>query len=202
MSSRPKKSQTGRDKKQARDRAHQERLLRVHPARAVTPPFSSYDEWFSVPEEAAGMIEHPLARDPRLSEESREILGAVMRLGPRYRNMVPLAAVLLDQNFASGEIPLALPDKPGHVTMVPLAELAAEASDPQHLRELRERYPDVGDLPDPDGEPASLHVTDDSAAMHIHELHLKGALLVDENGAVHFARPPQKLHGKWQIAGR
>lgn len=147
------------------------------------------------------MIEHPLARDPRISEGARELLDTLMRLGPRYRNSVPMAAVYLDQNITSGEIPLALPNQPGRITMVPLAELAAEASDPEYLRELRDRHPEV-ELPDPNSDPARYRLTDDSAVMSIHELHLKGAILVDENGAVHFSRPPRALQGKWQIAGQ
>ncbi|MFE5614110.1 hypothetical protein [Streptomyces sp. NPDC056524] len=193
MANRPKKNKSARDKKVTRQRASSAAKRRdEYPLYYVMPPFEHYKQWFQVPEHAADLIEYPIDVD---DEDAQDLLNRLVKLGPRYHGKVPMAAILLDQQLASGEIGLAVTGRPGYAVPMPIAELAATISSQEALDEWRYRYPDAG-LP----EHASL-TTDDAAAWHIHNLHAFGALVMDDDGVMNLVvENPRR--GKWVLNGQ
>lgn len=157
------------------------------------PPFKGYAEWFRVPTSADQHFEHPATHDPRLSDGAKELMNALVRLGPRYGDMVPLAAIFLDEQISSGAVNLALTGRPDDYRSVDIAELARDLSSPEKQAEVRARYPGA-DLPSDSGL-----VTPDAASFHLHELHANGALVLDDDHVLNFA---YFADGRWFLNGR
>ncbi|MEU7295158.1 hypothetical protein AB0A76_18365 [Streptomyces exfoliatus] len=195
MANRPKKNKSARDKKIARQRSLSDaRKREEYPLYHLQPPFEPYQEWFNVPKQAADTIEHPARHDNALDEGAKDLLDTLVKLGPRYNGMVPMAAILLDRQMLSGTVAIAVTGRPGYVRDIPVAALAAEVSDPETLARWREEYPDAG-LP----EETSL-MTDDAAAWHIHSLHINGLMVMDDDGIMNLvAGDPRR--GKWVLNG-
>jgi hypothetical protein len=141
------------------------------------------------------MIEHPVRHDDSISGTAKDLMDALIKLGPRYHGIVPLAAVYLDQQISRGTVNIAITGHPDRYKEMPLAELAADMSNPEFINRMRTEHPDAG-LP----EQASL-MTDDAAAMSIHELHIHGVLVMDDDHVVNIAFPPKTPGGKWWLNG-
>ncbi|WP_156773005.1 hypothetical protein [Nocardia sp. 852002-51101_SCH5132738] len=190
---RPKKNRSNRGKRaQDRDAA---RMLRKYPLLAFPPPFKTYENWFNVPDVAGEWFEYP-SPPGQLSDDAKQMMDTLIKLGPRYRNKVPEAALYLDQQVTAGIIPLAVPGDPESVNPLPVAQLAGELSDPEHWRQIREQFPDFdGSAEDPTANWA------DTMGLHMHELHSHGALVLDDNHRVHLARPPQTFRDRWLLHG-
>jgi hypothetical protein len=116
---------------------------------------------------------------------------ALVRLAPRYGNMVPLAAIYLQERISSGVVHLAL--TADDYRPVDIAEMAGEMSSPEKRAEVRARYPEA-DLPSSPGL-----VTPDAAAFHLHELHASGAVVLDDNHILNLAA---FVDGRWLLSGR
>jgi hypothetical protein len=154
------------------------------------PPFKGYAEWFRVPD-AGQHVEHPATHDHRLSDGAKDLVKALVRLAPRYGNMVPLAAIYLQERISSGVVHLAL--TADDYRPVDIAEMAGEMSSPEKRAEVRARYPEA-DLPSSPGL-----VTPDAAAFHLHELHASGAVVLDDNHILNLAA---FVDGRWLLSGR
>lgn len=192
----PNKNRSARDKQRARERARREARQRQgsYPLQYLQPPFEPYKEWIRVPEQAKDMIEYPIRSDD-LPSDAVDFMDTLIKLGPRYHGIVPLAAVYLDDQISRGSVVIAVTGQPGQCREMPLAELAASVSSPEVLEEMRRDHPDAG-LP----EEASL-TTDDAAAMHLHELHTRGYLIMDDDHVINMAIPPKTPGGKWLLNG-
>ncbi len=99
MAKRPKKNPSARDKQRARERASREASKRVHPLYDQSPPYEPHRERFSVPSVAGDLIEHPARHDDRLSAGAKDMADTLVKLGPRYDGLVPLAALHLDEQL-------------------------------------------------------------------------------------------------------
>lgn len=197
MAGRPKKNRSARDKKMARQRTTRDvRKREDNPLYYLQPPFKPYQEWIRVPRQAGEAFEHPTARyDERLGEEAKDLADTIVKLGPRYNYMVPMAAVYLDMMIASGEVPVAVTGQPGYVQPVPINELAAGVSRQENLDRLREQYPEA-EL----AEKAEL-VTDDAAAYHLHQLHFHGLLVLDNDHVVNMVVEKPERGKPWVLNG-
>ncbi|MFC8008685.1 hypothetical protein [Streptomyces cinereoruber] len=194
MANRPKKNRSARDKKLARQKSLSQSRKREYPLYHLQPPFEHYQQWFSVPKEAANMIEHPMPRGPGLDDHAKDLLDTLVKLGPRYKGMVPMAAILLDQQIATGSFAFAVTGQPGQVREISLEVMAATVSDPEALARWREEAPEAG-LP----EKASL-MTDDAAAWYIHKLHFEGLIVMDDDGIMNFLMQ-DPWSGHWVLNG-
>jgi hypothetical protein len=141
------------------------------------------------------MIEHPVRYDQRVSEDAKDLADRLVKLGPRYNGHVPMAAVYLDMQITTGAVKIAVTGKPGLYREVPLMELADQLSNPEARQEMRDRYPDAG-LPDTDEI-----MTSDAAAWAIHELHINGYLVMDDQHVLNLAIPPKTPGAKWFLNG-
>lgn len=196
MSNRPKKNRSARDKRLAQDRARRDsRRREEYPLRYLMPPFDAYRQWVRVPESAKDVIEYPFPPEAELGDGARTLMNTMVKLGPRYKGFVPVAAFYLDQQIVSGTIDLAVTGAEGRYRPVPLADMAAGLSDPEHVEEMRRMYPEV----DLDGE-VQL-VTDDACGWHLHELHIHGYLIVDDDHLINMAIPPKGPGGEWRLSG-
>jgi hypothetical protein len=195
VANRPKKNRSARDKQLARERARRAARNRKYPLYDHRPPFEPYSEWIHVPAGAEQLIEHPARYDERLPDDAKDMADTLVKLGPRYEGYVPLAALYLEDQISHGAVKIATTGRPGVSQTVPIAEIAAQVSDPDELRRMQEEYPE-GDLP---GE-AQL-MTDDAAALHIHWLHAKGMLVMDDDHILNLAMAPALPGGKWKLNG-
>lgn len=197
---RPKNNRSARDKQLARERARRQARQQEasYPLYKWQPPFKPYSEWFSVPDAAKNMIEHPARNDASLllDDDSKELLDTVVKLGPRYQGIVPMAAIYLDMQISEGTMLIAVTGRPGECRELTLAELAESISSPEFLQKMRSEHPGIG-LP----EEASL-VTDDAAAMKVHDLHIAGYLVLDDDNVINLAMPPKSPGGKWRLNGQ
>lgn len=159
----------------------------------LQPPFKPYAEWIRVPEEAKDAIEYPAGEDQL--GDAKWLADLIVKLGPRYGGILPLAAIYLEQQIERGVLNIAASETPDHYKELPLAEMAADISDPQHIAEMRERYPEA-ELP----AEVSL-ITDDAAAFHVHSLHAAGYLILDDDHVLNMAVPPKKPGGPWHLNG-
>jgi hypothetical protein len=198
MSNKPKRNRSARDKRLSRERNRRDvRHREEHPLYFLQPPFEPYSQWVRVPNSAKDVIAYPFTpeADAELGDGAKDLMNTMVKLGPRYRGIVPMAAFYLDQQIASGSIDLAVAGEPDHFRPVPLAALAADLSSQEHLDEMRRLYPEA-DI----GADARL-VTDDACGWHLHELHLHGYLIVDDNFLINMAVPPKTPGGEWQLSG-
>lgn len=194
-SGKPKKNRSTRDKQLARQRARREAKRQEYPLYRLQPPFEPYGEWIRVPGQARDMIEHPARRDDSLPDGAKDLMDTLVKLGPRYHGIVPIAAVHLDHQLRQGAVNVAVTGRPDRYHPIPLAELAAQVSDPECLDDMRRQYPDAG-LP----EEVSL-VTDDAAAWYVHEIHTHGLVVLDDDLLLNMAIPPKKPGGRWLLNG-
>lgn len=197
MANRPKKNRSTRDKKLAKQRAIRDgRKREEHPLYYLQPPFNAYQEWIRVPRQAGEVFEHPTARyDDRLDEEAKDLADTLVKLGPRYNYMVPMAAVYLDSMLVSGEVPIAVTGKPGYANPMPLKDLAAAVSTQEDLDRMREQYPEAGL-----SEKAEL-ITDDAAAFITHRLHFHGLLILDDDHIVNLVAQKPERGTPWVLNG-
>ncbi|MDP9843282.1 hypothetical protein [Streptosporangium lutulentum] len=197
MASKPKKNRSARDKQLERQRAQRQarKLQSLSPLQRLQPPFKLYEEWFHVGDYAKDAIVHSARFDDRLDDTAKDLADAFVRLGPRYHGVVPKAAVFLDQQIQEGVIHMAVPGEPGSYQDVPLIEMAAGVSSPDTQEELRRLRPD--EMPED-----SMPMTDEGAAMALHELHALGYLIVDDDFVVNVAFPPKTPGGKWWLNGQ
>ncbi|MFF7476642.1 hypothetical protein [Streptomyces sp. NPDC008092] len=196
MANRPKKNRSARDKKLAKQRTIRDARKREdHPLYYLQPPFSGYQEWIRVPRHAGEMFEHPVRYDDSLEDGAKDLMDTFMKLGPRYNYLVPMAAVYLDSILATGEVPIAITGRPGHVRLVPLKEMAAAVSTQESLDRMREQYPEAG-LP----EKAEL-MTDDAAAFHLHQLHFHGMLIMDDDHVLNMVVEKPERGKPWVLNG-
>lgn len=200
VTNKPRKNRSSRDKQLARDRALREaRLRKANPLYYLQPPFKGYQEWFRVPAHAKDFFEHPAIHDDRLDENAKILASTIAKLGPRYNNLLPMAAVYLDLQIADGVINLAVTGNPDKCSSLPLKELAANLSDPTIVERMRAEHPEAN-LPERFSE--TTLITDDAAAMSIHELHRNGFLILDDDNIVNLAKPPKKPGGSWYLNGQ
>jgi hypothetical protein len=192
---RPKKNRSARDKQRAREQARREAQARKYPLHYLQPPYEPYQEWIRVPDDARDLIHHPVRYRDDVTEGAKDLADRVIKLGPRYHGLVPMAAIYLDMQIERGTIRLAVNGKPGYIRELSIAEMASDISNPAFADEMREKYPEA-DVP----EPAGL-TTDDAAAWHIHELHTHGYLILDDERIVNLAVPPKKPGGAWILNG-
>jgi hypothetical protein len=197
MANRPKKNRSARDKKLAKQRAVRDNRKRDdNPLYYLQPPFKPYQEWIKVPRQAGEAFEHPTARyDDRLDDGAKDLMDTLVKLGPRYNYMVPMAAVYLDGMIATGEVPIAVTGKPGYVNPVPLKDMAAGVSTQENLDKMREQYPEAG-LP----EKAEL-MTDDAAAFYLHQLHFHGLLILDDDHVLNLVMERPERGKPWVLNG-
>jgi hypothetical protein len=198
MSNKPKKNRSARDKRVAHDRRRRNARRREdHPLYYLQPPFEPYATWMRVPDSAKDIIEYPFTpeADAQLGDGAKDLMNTMVKLGPRYKGAVPMAAFYLDKQIASGTIDLAVAGEPDHYRPVPLSVLAADISSQEHLDEMRRIYPGA------DLDPEAHLVTDDACGWHLHELHFHGYLIVDDDHLIHMAVPPKEPDGEWQLSG-
>jgi len=197
MAGKPKKNRSARDKKLAKQKAVRDgRKQEENPLYYLQPPFKAYQEWIRVPQNASESFEHPTARyDDKLTDGAKDLADVLVKLGPRYNYMVPMAAVYLDNMMATGELPLAVTGQPDRMNPLPLKELAAGVSTQESLDRLREKYPEAG-LP----EKAEL-MTDDAAAFFIHELHFNGLLIMDDDHIMNLVVEKPERGKPWVLNG-
>ncbi|CAL9667608.1 hypothetical protein SUDANB145_07241 (plasmid) [Streptomyces sp. enrichment culture] len=197
MASKPKKNRSARDKKLARQRSVRDvRKREENPLYYLQPPFEPYQEWIRVPRQASEAFEHPTARyDDRLGSEAKDLADTIVKLGPRYNYMVPMAAVYLDSMIAQGEVPIAVTGQPGYARPMPLKEIAAGVSTQENLDRMREQYPEAG-LP----ETAEL-MTDDAAAFHLHQLHFHGYMILDNDHVLNLVVQRPERGKPWVLNG-
>ena len=196
MANRPKKNRSTRDKKLARQRTLRDaRKREEYPLYYLQPPYTAYQEWVQVPKHAGEAFEHPARYDDRLEDGAKNLLDTLVKLGPRYNYLVPMAAVYLDNIFATGEVPVAVTGKPGYVRPVPLKQMAADVSTQESLDRMREQYPEAG-LP----EKAQL-MTDDVAAFHLHHLHFHGLLILDDDHILNLVVEKPERGKPWVLNG-
>ncbi|MEV0766546.1 hypothetical protein [Nocardia sp. NPDC050435] len=174
-------------------RARREAQAQDYPLYNSPPPFDTYANWFNVPEVAGEWFEYP-APPGLLSDGAKSMMDTLIKLGPRYRNTVPEAALYLDRQIEAGTLMLAVTGDPERATTISVAEMAA-SMDPESeaMQQLRLRHPEIGD--------STASVPLDEVGLYIHELHSKGALVLDNNHVVHLARPPQTRGEKWVFSG-
>lgn len=142
------------------------------------PPFDGYQEWFRIPTSAADRIEHPATFDPNLSDGAKDVMNALVKLGPRYHYHVPMAAVLLDAQIQTGIINLAVTGQPGRFRPIPLVEFAHNLNSGTAFHDqIRERSPGWK----PQRQDA------DTVAFHIHDLHIHGLLVLDNDDIANLA---------------
>lgn len=193
MANKPK-NRSAHDKKRDRQRALREarKQATLTPLQRLKPPGKLYQEWITVGDQAKDLIVHPARYDDRLSDTAKDLADTFVRLGPRYGGVIPMAAVFLDEQIQKGVIHLAVPGDPDSYQEVSLAEMAAGMANPEINAEMRRMRPDaVDDTP----------VSDEGAAMSLHELHAHGYLIVDDDYVVHAAMPPKTPGGKWWLSG-
>lgn len=197
MASRPKKNRSSREKKLAKQRAVRDvRKREDHPLHYLQPPFEPYQEWIRVPKQAGEAFEHPTARyDDRLDDGAKDLADTIVKLGPRYNYLVPMAAIYLDALIATGEVPIAVTGQPGYARPMPLKELAAGVSTQENLDRMREQFPDAG-LP----ETAEL-MTDDAAAFSLHQLHFHGLLVMDNDHIMNMVVQKPERGKPWVLNG-
>jgi len=197
VANKPKKNRSARDKRQDRQRAQRQarKLQSMTPLYHLQPPFKGYEEWYRVPDAANDTLVHPVRYDDRVSDGAKDLADTLVRLSPRYRGMVPLAAVFLDQQIQKGIVCIAITGKPERFREVPLAEMAADVSSPEFLEEMRKHMPEE-EMPD-----GPLGMSDEGAAMAVHELHAQGYLVLDDDYVVNLAMPPKAPGGKWHLNG-
>lgn len=198
MANKPKKNRSARDKKLAKQRSlRDDRKREDNPLYYLQPPFKPYQKWIRVPRQAGEAFEHPTARyDDRLDEGAKNLADVIIKLGPRYNYMVPMAAVYLDALLATGEVPIAVTGQPGYVRPIPLKEMAASVSTQENLDRMREQYPEAG-LP----ERAEL-MTDDAAAFYLHELHFRGLLVMDDDHILNMVVERPERGKPWVLNGQ
>jgi hypothetical protein len=79
-----------------------------------------------------------------LTKNAKGLADTLVKLGPRCQGRVPLAAIYLDHQISESAIRVAITDRPGFYSEIPLAALAAQLSTPETLQQLREEYPEAG----------------------------------------------------------
>ncbi|MFE3229822.1 hypothetical protein [Nocardia sp. NPDC059228] len=195
MSNRPKKNRSKQDKQRARARAQrrEEARLRDHPLYGSPPPFHGYQDWFNVPAGAAELIDCPPV--PGLGGDEKDMLDALIKLGPRYEGLVPMAALFLDQQIRDGVLLFAITGDTERYRPVPLADFAAEVCDPAQAEQNMLDHPEWGEL-------AAVPGGADAVVMYLHTLHSKGAFVLDDNHVINLALPPARSpSGTWQFNG-
>jgi hypothetical protein len=193
-SKRPKKNRSNRDKQRARDRARRERRFQSYPLYYLQPPFKPYQEWIRVPDEARNLAEYPAGYLDDLPDV-KDLADTLVKLGPRYHGMVPIAALHLEEQIREGSVAIAVTGRPGYCRQIPIAEIAADVSNPKFLEEMRRKYPEVA-LPE-----TTRLMTDDAAAFTVHQLHAQGLLVMDDDLVLNLAIPPKRPGGKWILNG-
>jgi hypothetical protein len=198
MSQRKKKNKPVRNKQLARQKAARAKRTARLPLRRLRPPFTPYDEWIEVPADARGLTEFPFTPEmaAELGADEQDFLNRVVRLGPLYDGIVPMAAVYLDSYISDGEIPLAVWDEPDEVRFMPVAMMAADLSDPSTMERIRQAHPQAG-LPEEVRE-----MTVEDCARSLHKLHAHGYLVLNDDHVLHFAQPPKVPGGTWLLNGR
>lgn len=127
------------------------------PLYALRPPFRGYESWITVTLPA----EVPDGAREGLSSEAVGLMGTVRRLAPLYEYSVPMAALTLERLIGRGLLPVASPETPGRVSLVPVADLVEICAADEVLQNA------------PGGLDAMLH-----------ELHCHGALVVDDDHVI------------------
>ncbi|SCD57334.1 hypothetical protein GA0115240_115014 [Streptomyces sp. DvalAA-14] len=194
---RKSKNQSARDKRRDRERGRRDgRRLTEYPLFFSPPPFEPYSEWINVPDEAKDLMEYPFPESVEVSDGTKDMADLIIKLGPRYRGKVPLAALYLDQQLAGGIVNVAITGQPDRFRPVPLDDLVASIRSPEYVQELKEKYPQATEDLEPDGT-----VTDEGAAWYIHQLHAHGCLVMDDSHVMNLAIPAQRPGGEWMVNG-
>lgn len=149
----------------ARAIPHQSRLQELQ------PPGPGYDEWIHV----QGIPD--LAALPGFDLDQQQVMNRLREIAPIYQNVVPMAAITLDDLIATGNLPVLNDGETG--SFIPVAEMAAAQglTDPEDVRR------------------------------GIHELHANGMLLIgtDTKHDVSFVRVvfkrPDKPGDRWVFMG-
>lgn len=128
----------------------------------MRPPFRGYESWITVTP-PAGVPDGAL---DGLSPQVAGLMGTVRRLAPLYEYEVPMAALTLERLISRGLLPVASPETPGRVSLVPVADLVEICAADEVLQTA------PGDLD----------------AM-LHELHCHGALVVDDDQVIRLTVP-------------
>ncbi|WP_330348143.1 hypothetical protein [Streptomyces sp. NBC_00582] len=147
----------------------QEQDQLTHPLLAMELPFSGYLAWIR-PE--------TVTLEEGASEEARALYERVQRLGPLYGRRIPVAALYLDSYIQQGQLPVAVPDQPGHAALVPLAELVATTADAGMVAAYRAAHPDLSD------DELGLAADEEEAGASVHLLHHHGALVLDDDNVI------------------
>ncbi|MFD5251305.1 hypothetical protein ACFWM5_00480 [Streptomyces bobili] len=168
--SKDKKNRSAREKQRARQQAAREaRREPMYPLHDLNPPFSTYEMWTVVSEQAMERVGYP---PQATDEESRRTWDIVVKLARAYRMNVPTAAVMLESQIQAGSLNFAIDGDAEHFRPTPLAEVAPDPLAPDLVQ---------------------------SASDALHELHRGGWLLVDSNGLVHRSVPPLRPEGRWTL---
>ncbi|MFF4735071.1 hypothetical protein ACFY2W_04095 [Streptomyces sp. NPDC001262] len=112
----------------------------------LQPPGEGYEEWIHVPH---GMDASHAVDDPELTDDARDLMVRMARLGPLYDYELPMCALNLDTAIDTGKLGLILGDNEG--VLVTVEELAGRFGRAVTEAEVRES---------------------------IHRLHADGAMLV------------------------
>ncbi|GHF43566.1 hypothetical protein GCM10010359_52780 [Streptomyces morookaense] len=150
---------------------------RRHPAaytlRQLEPPGGGYEEWIRVPR---GTDASHAVNDPKLTDDARDMMVRMARLGPLYDSELPMCALDLDVAIDTGRLGLITGDDKG--VLVAVEEIAGWFGKVDAEADVRES---------------------------IHRLHAHGAMLVEFHGDVPLLRivagKPERPGEPWIFHG-
>ncbi|MCO6011520.1 hypothetical protein NE236_41875 [Actinoallomurus purpureus] len=195
MTKKPAKNRSARDKRLARERARREARAPKCPLFELRPPFEAYSEWITVPAHIKDFGDHRASRDPRLDAEMRKFVTTVIKLGPLYQGRVPTAALYLDDQMSRGTVAFGVPDSPGLCAPYSLDALVDQLSDPEFYRAFREENPEI-QLPE-----QLRPIEAGMVPQFVHELHMHGVVIMDDDQVLNLALPPQAPGDGWLLSG-
>ncbi|MET9396072.1 hypothetical protein [Kitasatospora sp. NPDC002965] len=175
--------------------AHREqRQLKTDPLYYGDPPYGGYREWLR-PNPATGLFE---VLDSAPEDTQRWAARVRDLLMPLYRGRVPFAATYLDDRIQSGVIPLAEGDEPAmRVRPLAVADFAAAVTAQATGDGHGGRHPGEDICPQLNCHDGDHHADEHRIWVHLHHLHARGALLVDDQDRIRMTVPPQRPGEAW-----